>query len=230
MVFTDVIEYFHSFQGEAPYVGEQSIFVRFRYCNLMKVCPFCDTLNKMNSDVNLAIPMKSVIQQIEQTSCKCLTFTGGEPLLPQYLKQIKEFIDNHYSKHIVKHSCKILIETNGHPIKTNIDDISSIKPFIKLIWSPKFLKEDDLQLNKSIYDVLKQHHFDFYIKPVVYAQILEVLDDFLTYVSEYRHRIYLMPKGASDEELKANSKQAIDLAFTHKLQISPRMHLTYNLP
>ncbi len=78
----DVQEIFPTLQGEGPYVGQPSVFIRLGGCNL--ACSFCDT----EFDSYKKISLKKILSQVEKLAKnssgkivrKLIVITGGEPL------------------------------------------------------------------------------------------------------------------------------------------------------
>jgi 7-carboxy-7-deazaguanine synthase len=72
-----IIEIFHSIQGEGPYTGFRTSFVRTARCNLR--CAWCDTPYSFGPGKERSIP--SILTEVarHRTGHACLT--GGEPLL-----------------------------------------------------------------------------------------------------------------------------------------------------
>lgn len=71
----NIVEIFHSVQGEGFRNGIPHIFIRFGKCNLR--CEWCDTnfdeFTKMNSI--------DILAEVMKYPCKNIVFTGGEPML-----------------------------------------------------------------------------------------------------------------------------------------------------
>ena len=97
---------FPTFQGEGPYVGWPSIFIRLGGCNL--ACSFCDTEFESFKEVSLV----DVLAKTDELSGragdafthKLVVITGGEPLRQPIATLCDELIKNGY---------KVQIETNG---------------------------------------------------------------------------------------------------------------------
>lgn len=72
-----IIEVFHSLQGEGPYTGFRTSFVRTARCNLR--CSWCDTAYSFGPGEERSVP--SIVREVgaHRTQHACLT--GGEPLL-----------------------------------------------------------------------------------------------------------------------------------------------------
>ena len=71
----NIVEIFHSVQGEGARAGIPHIFIRFGKCNLR--CEWCDTdfltYDEMTSN--------QIVEEVEKYECKNIIFTGGEPML-----------------------------------------------------------------------------------------------------------------------------------------------------
>ena len=115
MIF-NIVEIFHSLQGEGANTGMPAVFIRFAGCNL--TCRWCDTdfihFQKMT--------MAEILNTVTQYSCKNIIITGGEPTLqrqlPVLLSELKQ------------RGYFIAIETNG---------LRTVDPQIDYIAvSPKF--------------------------------------------------------------------------------------------
>ena len=71
----NIVEIFHSVQGEGYRSGIPHVFIRFGVCNLR--CEWCDT----NFDVYEQKSVAEIMEVIGQFPCKNIIFTGGEPML-----------------------------------------------------------------------------------------------------------------------------------------------------
>lgn len=105
-----VNEIFYSIQGEGPYMGVPTVFIRFAGCNL--TCSWCDTEYAREDGEERTI--EEIIQLVEQEPECDVCLTGGEPLLQKNLEQL--------AKMLLKGGHRLLLETNGS---------ISVKNFIK---------------------------------------------------------------------------------------------------
>ena len=71
----NVVEIFHSVQGEGYRSGIPHVFVRFGRCNLR--CEWCDT----DFDTYQEMSVIDILGEILTFDCKNVIFTGGEPML-----------------------------------------------------------------------------------------------------------------------------------------------------
>jgi len=72
-----IIEVFHSIQGEGPWTGVRTTFVRTARCNLR--CSWCDTKYSFGPGRERSI--RSLLGQIKRNRTRHVCLTGGEPLL-----------------------------------------------------------------------------------------------------------------------------------------------------
>jgi 7-carboxy-7-deazaguanine synthase len=72
-----IIEVFHSVQGEGPWTGVRTSFVRTARCNLR--CTWCDTTYSFGPGTERSIP--SLLREIAGHRTHHVCLTGGEPLL-----------------------------------------------------------------------------------------------------------------------------------------------------
>jgi 7-carboxy-7-deazaguanine synthase len=72
-----IIEIFHSVQGEGPFTGFRTSFVRTARCNLR--CAWCDTAYSFGPGKERSIP--SILREVARHKTHHACLTGGEPLL-----------------------------------------------------------------------------------------------------------------------------------------------------
>ena len=72
-----IIEVFHSLQGEGPFTGVRTTFVRTARCNLR--CSWCDTTYSFGPGRERSIP--SLLREVARQRTRHVCLTGGEPLL-----------------------------------------------------------------------------------------------------------------------------------------------------
>lgn len=96
-----VQEIFYTFQGEGPFAGYPSVFIRLGGCNL--ACSFCDTEFESFQEMNLD-EILSKVGHLSGNRKVLVVITGGEPLRQPIEKICSELIKLGY---------KVQIETNG---------------------------------------------------------------------------------------------------------------------
>ena len=112
-----LVESFVSINGEGQQAGVLALFLRFAGCNLS--CDWCDTKWANEKDTKYELASISRLtdiarEAIEQYDIKCVTLTGGEPLLQEGMDKLIEAL--------TKLGLRVEIETNG-----SVD----ITPFMK---------------------------------------------------------------------------------------------------
>jgi organic radical activating enzyme len=74
---------FVSLQGEGPYAGAVTVFVRFAGCN--RVCRYCDTARWRSTRGAREMPVREVAararEMVERSGAEFIALTGGEPTL-----------------------------------------------------------------------------------------------------------------------------------------------------
>ena len=95
-----VVEIFKSIEGEGKRSGMRADFIRLAGCNLR--CSYCDTLYAMQPGAYTEMTIDEILAKV---SCRCVTITGGEPLLADGIEKLCAALlrDGRY----------INIETNG---------------------------------------------------------------------------------------------------------------------
>ncbi|MGI0132472.1 MAG: 7-carboxy-7-deazaguanine synthase QueE [Thermoplasmata archaeon] len=83
-----IIEIFHSVQGEGPFTGVRTSFVRTARCNLR--CTWCDTTYSFGPGRERSIP--SIVKEVGRHRTHHVCLTGGEPLLQrESVDLVREF-------------------------------------------------------------------------------------------------------------------------------------------
>ena len=94
----NIVEIFHSVQGEGHRSGIPHVFIRFGTCNLR--CEWCDTDFDTYSEMNAI----DILGEVMKFQCKNVIFTGGEPMLQNLWPLHRLFKNRGYS---------LSIESNG---------------------------------------------------------------------------------------------------------------------
>jgi 7-carboxy-7-deazaguanine synthase len=114
-----VVNIFPTLQGEGPFVGQPSVFVRLGGCNL--ACSFCDTEFEQFTPYTLA-QLLAEVEAHRQPGRDLVVLTGGEPLR-QNIAPLCEAL--------LAAGWRVQIETNGtlwRPLPLGVDIVCSPKP------------------------------------------------------------------------------------------------------
>lgn len=101
MTSLNVVEIFHSIEGEGIRTGMPVTFIRLAGCNLR--CLYCDTTYAQNITDGELISIDEIVKRVR---FKAVTITGGEPLLHE--NPVIELINK-----LNKEGHYVNIETNG---------------------------------------------------------------------------------------------------------------------
>lgn len=134
---------FSSLQGEGPFQGYPTLFVRLHGCNLN--CVWCDTPEAKNGDAPQTIGISELKQKMAEYRVSHLCITGGEPLLQQsaLIELLREVEDDYMT---------VSIETNGTlPIATMVQET---KALFSVDLKPPSSGHDSFE--QTIYDTIAQ--------------------------------------------------------------------------
>ena len=134
-LFSDV---FVSWEGEPPFQGRRTAFIRFAGCDVG--CKFCDEKSSW-SPSKAKYTFKEVLEFLTKESFSLLALTGGEPLQSPYLPNVVKSLKLAY------HYIDLEILTSGHfgISFTNHEYLldSSNLEGVTLVLSPKLYESKD---------------------------------------------------------------------------------------
>lgn len=229
-------------QGEGKYMGVPHILIRFTGCPLR--CQFeescCDTWytswkpEKGNVDLAQIQQVFRNNQQIRHTM-----ITGGEPMM--HAEQLKLVVD--LAKGFNHH---VTIETEGSTYVDTAADFISISPKLRNS-TPKpgtVIHDDDAVIMKvtekhkeqheknrcKLSEILKytQRAKDFQLKFVVSSTTDGSISEMVSIVKSLNipdSKVYLMPEGLIEEQLKSRRQALIELCITYGYNYTDRLHI-----
>lgn len=126
----NILETFHSIQGEGKYAGVSQVFLRFFECNMH--CVWCDTPHSIG-DTTRRYKEYSSEELLDETkrlwnNSHSVSVTGGEPLIQ--VDFLREFLPR-----LKDENMPVYLETNGvypEALVQLIDDVDIIAMDIKL--------------------------------------------------------------------------------------------------
>lgn len=74
-----VMEIFYTIQGEGAWSGHAAHFVRLAGCDVG--CHWCDVKESWDASKYPALSAESIVAQFENSACKTVVITGGEPAM-----------------------------------------------------------------------------------------------------------------------------------------------------
>lgn len=219
-------ECFKSVQGEGKFMGIPSVFFRVSGCNLR--CWFCDTpYTSHRPEVN-KIGLQDAVKKILSYDCEHVVITGGEPFI--YRQQLKALCGR--LRQLKKH---ITIETNGTVYFDTRAHFISLSP--KLIGSGPNDKQsgdkwkqmhDERRINDhAIKEFMAQtnYQFKFVVPTIKHEEVIEEIKQLQYRFNIPKNRIYLMPEGTTDEELKNSQSNTINACLENNWNYSDRIHV-----
>lgn len=140
-------EIFTSIQGEGPFTGLPTTFIRLTGCPLR--CQYCDTAYAFKGGLNMSIA--EVLSKVHDAHANYICITGGEPLAQNLVHElIKALCDLHY---------QVSIETSGSLSIKSVDPRATCIMDIKTPGS-----KEEVSNNPDNLTLLREHdHIKFVI-------------------------------------------------------------------
>lgn len=201
----DIQEIFPTLQGEGPYAGHPSVFIRLGGCNL--ACNFCDTEFDSYQNFSLEEILAEVVNLSKneegKTVRKLIVITGGEPLRQPIEKLCEE---------LIKLNFQIQIETNGTIFRDLPKDV-------KIICSPKITNEKYHQIRPDLLPRINAFKFIISETKKDYSEVAEIGQ------SKFQIPVYVQPMDEYDEaKNQANLKHATQLCEKRGYLLSLQIH------
>lgn len=214
-----IAEVFDSIQGEGPWAGAESVFIRTSGCNLR--CWFCDTPYTSWKPEGSAWTVAELVQRVKASPAGDVVLTGGEPMLVPELSEL--------SARCRALGRRVTIETAGTVDREVACDLMAISP----------------KLSNSVPDnsVWRQRHEQARFQPDVIRALLaryecilkfvinqpgdlQEVREWLTHFPEVRpESVWLMPQARTREQLSSRSTWLKSLAGESGYQFSTRLQI-----
>lgn len=217
-----VSEIFHSVQGEGLLTGTPSIFIRTSGCNLR--CWFCDTRYASWEPEGDHLSVEEILQRVHAWKCEHIVITGGEPMIFDQLGDLTQRLRER-GKHIT-------IETAGTIARDAVCDLWSISPKLSNSTPVGFASREWIENHESRRkspEVVQQlmERGEYQLKFVV-GSILDA-EEVMEYLAQIKgwdpHKVLLMPRGTSREELQLQLTWLTDWCRTHGVRLCDRQHI-----
>lgn len=190
---------FRTFQGEGPYVGYPSVFIRLSGCNL--ACNFCDTEFDSFREMNI----EEILSKVKEKSFEIkplIVITGGEPFRQNISPLCEKLITN---GHVVQ------VETNGTLISPDLPKD------VKIVCSPK--------VSNGKYHMVRQEILEraIAIKFIVSANNTDYSN--IGDVGQGNLPVYIQPIDEYDQlKNQQNLQLAMDLCFKYRAILCIQTH------
>ena len=194
-----IVEIFPTLQGEGPYVGQPSVFVRLGGCNL--ACDFCDTEFEKFEDMALDEVVKTIFHHAAQVR-DLVVITGGEPLRQNIAPLCEK---------LLAAGMRVQIETNGTVWR-------ELPKAVDIVCSPKMTDGKYHALRPDLLERVSALKFI-----VAAAGEYHGIGD----VGQRARKIpvYVQPMDEYDPaRTQANMKHALELALTKGYRLSLQTH------
>lgn len=221
--FIDLHSCFHTLQGEGPFAGRASVFIRLAGCNLM--CPGCDTEYTLGRKRMKAHAVAERALREKYATTTLAVITGGEP----FRQNIDDLVDN-----LLLYFELVQIESNGvlkigEGVKSHI-----AADRVALVVSPKTSAVSE--------DARKWAHV---FKYVVQAGQIDLLDGLPTTTLGHKatprvarppqhlhtSRVYVNPMDEKDAvRNRANVTACRDIALQYGYTCGAQLHKLWDLP
>lgn len=231
---TDKPEIFDTVQGEGRNLGKPVVFARLSGCNLQ--CSWCDTpytwafndkLAAMHDEgqvydrasEQIKLSVGEAIDQISGYPLKRLVITGGEPMTQQ--KGIAGLIRGLREKEPEQW---VEIETNGtiapnEELRELVDQFN-VSP--KLENSGNALAKRRKPEALKVFAALPNADFKF----VSTGQVdMEEINGLVEEFDIPHERVFLMPEGRTEEEVKAHQLELVEIAKQNNYNLTTRLHV-----
>lgn len=212
-----VVEIFHSIQGEGLLAGVPSVFIRLAGCPLR--CRWCDTAYAWDYEFGTEYGVDDLVEAVTQWPCGHVVITGGEPMVgadsgPRagLIKLTRRLRDS--DKHVT-------IETSGLVFIDDLAcDLMSVSPKL----SNAAGQGDVPPVNAAVLARLMDR-YNSQLKCVVQDESdLDEIEDLLAKLPNVsRDTVLLMPQVRSRDEWLARAPKVAELALRHGLRFCPRL-------
>lgn len=211
-----VQEVFYTLQGEGPFAGHPSVFVRLAGCNLR--CYWCDTEFESSDWRPSLDQLFDEIDRLRPANCDLIVLTGGEPLRQNIVPFIKRCLGRDW---------RVQIESNG----TLWLDLPKDER-LSIVCSPKTPKlhpklAPRIQYLKYVIKAGEQDPEDGL--PLASTQV----EGKTTRIARPlpHQTVYLMPLDEHDQEKnRANLNACVNTCLQHGYRLTVQGHKTWGVP
>lgn len=212
-----VVELFHSIQGEGMLSGVPSVFVRLAGCNLR--CVWCDTAYARDPHAGESVRLSDLASRICAFPTRFVVLTGGEPMIAPGAHALAAAL-RECGKHLT-------VETNGTLPPDGIAcDLASVSP--KLAHSSAAPREDASERIRPSALAAWVDGYEYQLKFVVaspddLAEARGVVDAIGRPIPP--ERVLLMPEGARRNPPRRRDAWLVDACKATGFRYCRRLHV-----
>jgi organic radical activating enzyme len=203
------VELFYTIQGEGPYSGMPSVFLRLAGCNLR--CRWCDTDFETGARVETAEAIALEIKETAKGVTDLVVITGGEPMLQNIVPLIQI---------LNRRGMRCQIETAGTIWVPGLEALP-----VTLVCSPKTGK-----VHKQMFERCQNYkyvvgHDDAIVDGRVFTQTQPTSKPVLLAEGKAGSTIWIQPRDDHDEVAnEKNVEFARDLCLQHGYRLCLQLH------
>jgi 7-carboxy-7-deazaguanine synthase len=198
-----VTEIFYSLQGEGPFMGLPSVFIRLGGC-IDPLCPWCDTEYAWHEFSEMGT--NEIIAEMNRYDCRNVVITGGEPFL-QWETGLKDLHEE-----LVRSGYSLSYETSG---KVDIPVLVDAT----IVMSPKYIEG---KWHLPLENIGNAHYFKFVADD---AAALGEIDRFVKDHAITKDRVFIMPQGKTRAEQLERMTTIFSFCREHGYRMTPRLHV-----
>ena len=214
-----IAEIFESIQGEGPWAGTRSLFIRTSGCNLR--CWFCDTPYTSWKPEGSAWTLDELFHRIAESSAPDVVLTGGEPMLVPELPTLAE--------HCRRLGRRVTIETAGTVFQSLSCDLIAISPKLQNSTpnDPRWnARHNATRFQPTVVTNLLNNSpgiLKFVIdQPSDLMEVTQWLNDIPNMDPSI---VWLMPQARTRDQLREKTQWLRELARIHGFNFSSRLHV-----
>lgn len=214
-----IAEAYEAPQGEGPWAGTPSLFIRTSGCNLR--CWFCDTPYTSWQPEGEQQSLEELEELVRGSSAPHVVITGGEPMLAAQLTELTEVCRSA--------DRSITIETAGTVDRSVECDLMAISPKRpnSAPDDPQWrLRHEQTRHQPAVVRSLLSRYPCILKFVIDTAADVEDVHDYLREIPEARRdQVWLMPQARTKEQLQAQGEWVAEAAESHGFHYSPRLHV-----
>lgn len=210
-----VQEVFYTLQGEGPFAGQPSVFVRLGGCNL--ACYWCDTDFESSTWKPTLSELWDKIETVRHKACDLVVLTGGEPFRQNIVPLVQNCLDN---------GLRVQIETNGTLWLDLPDD-----PRLTIVCSPKTPKLHSKLFSRidALKYVIKEGHQ--HPKDGLPLESTQREGKEAKICRPASQQVYLMPCDEGDPKRnRENLAACVETCLRHGYRLTVQAHKEWNIP